>query len=147
MSDPRLNVSYTEAGALFLTFKIDNSTITYSATANGGSSQVGLAVKLSAADTIALAGAGAGVLGKLIKVEADNMATVQVAGGMTLAAGANNSGNNALTLGEGIVGDVNGSGAAGYIKGQTRNAWNADVLVARGVCLDVGTTTAIEVLL
>ena len=146
MADPRLSVSYEDAGALRLTFKIDNSTITYSATANGGSSQVGLAVRLSAADTVALTQAGSAVLGKLILVESDNMATVQVKGVVTLPAGTGHAGNNVITLGCKIVGDVS-TAAEGYIRGMTTNAWNADNVLGRGVVLDLGTTTAVEVLL
>jgi hypothetical protein len=50
----RTNVSNIGVGGQYRTYKIDDSTITYSATAAGGSSQVGLAVTFSADDTVAL---------------------------------------------------------------------------------------------
>ena len=126
---------------MFASFKIDNSTITYSATSNGGSAQVGLAVALSAADTIELVGDGEEVIGKLISVESDNIAVVQIAGGMTLAAGTAAS----LTLGKKIVGDLLVS-AEGYIR-EVNTAQAAELGVARGMILDAGTTTAVEVYL
>ena len=141
MADPRLSVAFGEVGAVFASFKIDNSTITYSATSNGGSAQVGLAVALSAADTIELVGDGEEVIGKLISVESDNIAVVQIAGGMTLAAGTAAS----LTLGKKIVGDLLVS-AEGYIR-EVNTAQAAELGVARGMILDAGTTTAVEVYL
>lgn len=141
MADPRLAVGFAEIGAAFASFKIDNSTITYSATENGGSAQVGLAVTLSAADTIALVADAGAVLGKLIHVESDNIATVQVAGGMTLAAGT----GAALTLGKAIVGDLLVA-AKGYIR-EVNTAVAAELGVCRGYIVDGGTTTAVELIL
>jgi hypothetical protein len=71
MADPRNTVAFDDIGYEAQTFLIDNSTITYSATATGGSASVGLAVTLSTHKTVALAGDGEFVLGKLIKVESD----------------------------------------------------------------------------
>ncbi len=149
MADPRLNVGYNDIGAKYATFKIDNSTITYSATADGGAAATMLnhAVYLSLADTVALATAGSAVVGKLLKVESDNMCTVQVKGGMTLPAGTNNAGANALAVGAKIVGDVDALAAAGHIRGATNNAWNADQIFSLGIVLDAGTTIALEVYL
>ncbi len=148
MADPRLGVGYNNIGMVTATFLIDNSTITYSATADGGaaSTMLNMAVKMTAADTVGLATAGSAVVGKLLKVESDNVCTVQIAGGMTLPAGTGHAANNVLTLGGKIVGDVS-TAANGYIRGATTNAWNADVIYARGVVLDLGTTTAVEVFL
>lgn len=141
MADPRLAVAFNEIGAVFATFKIDNSTITYSATSNGGSASVGLAVTLSAADTVALVADAGAVLGKLVKVEADNTCTVQIAGGMVLAAGTGAS----LTLGKAIVGDLLVA-AKGYIR-EVDHTTAAELGVSRGYIVDGGTTTAVELVL
>lgn len=141
MADPRLAVGFEEIGAEFASFLIDDSTITYLATAAGGSSQVGLAVTLSAADTIALVADAGAVLGKLVKVEKDGVATVQIAGGMTLAAGT----GAALTLGKAIVGCLLVA-AKGYIR-EVNTAAAAQLGVCRGFIVDAGTTTAVELIL
>lgn len=142
MADPRADVRFDEIGAVFATFKIDNSTITYSATATNGSSQVGLAVGLSAAETVELVGDGEEVVGKLISVDADNYATVQIAGVMTLPGGASAT----LTLGTKIVGDLGAASAEGYIR-SVATGTAAELGVARGMILDAGTTTAVVVYL
>ena len=141
MADPRLGVGYAEIGAKFASFKIDNSTITYDATQAGGSAQVGLAVTVSAADTVALVADAGAIVGKLIKVESDNIATVQIAGGMVLAAGTGAS----LTLGKKLVGDLL-IAAKGYVR-EVNTGVPAELGVARGMILDGGTTTAVEIYL
>lgn len=138
MADPRKTVDHNEIKPINLTFAIDNSTITYSATVAGGSSQVGQAVKLSAADTIALVGNADHVLGKLILVHKDNYATVQVGGVVTLASG---SGGPTLTVGSKVVGATGGG-----IRSATAST-AAEVAVARGMILDAGATGAVEILL
>lgn len=140
MTDPRLSTSVDGIAPVFATFKIDNSTIVYSASYAGGSVSVGLAVNLSAAQTVQLAGSGEMVLGKLIKVEADNIATVQIAGGMTLPGGTAAT----LTVGGQIMGDLLVA-AKGYIQIVTTDA--AGAVVGRGVIIDASTTTAVEVYL
>jgi hypothetical protein len=142
MTDPRLAVAFAGVNGKYATFKIDNSTITYSATQVGGSASVGLAVTPSAADTVALAADGNPVLGKLLKVDADNYATVQIGGGMTLPGGSAAS----LTLGKKIVGAVNGSAAPGYIR-EVATGTAAELGLCRGFIVDAGTTTAVEVYL
>jgi hypothetical protein len=142
MADPRLAVGFKEIGAVFASFKIDDSTITYSASYAGGSAAVGKAVKLSADDTIALATDGSAVIGKLISVESDGIATVQIAGGMTLPAGDGAS----LTLGKKIVGAVDGSSNPGYIR-EVNTSTAAELGVARGFIIDNDDTTAVEVYL
>jgi len=100
MADPRADVRHVNAAdKVFRTFKIDNSTITYSATEANGSAQVGLAVTLSADDTVKLVGDGERVVGKLIQVYADNYATVQIGGPMELPAGSGATlGHNGIIL-------------------------------------------------
>jgi hypothetical protein len=142
MSDPRATVVVDGQNAEYLTLLIDNSTITYDATLANGSAQVGLAVKLSAAGTVALATDGSRVLGKLIKVEKDLFATVQVEGGMTLPGGNGAS----LTLGKAIVGALNGSGAGGYIR-EVATGTAAELGLCDGKIVDAGTTTAVVVYL
>lgn len=142
MADPRKAVKFDGIDAKYATFVIDDSTITYDATKDNGSDQVGLAVTLSAADTIKLTEDAEAVIGKLIKVEADGYATVQVAGYMTLPGGASAS----LTRGKGIVGDLGAASAKGYIR-EVDTAQAAELGVARGFIQNAGTTTAVIVYL
>jgi len=125
-----------------MTFIIDNATITYSATETNGSAVVGRAVSLSAAKTIQLAADAEPVVGKLVKVEADNTATVQVKGVMILPGG--NAAN--LTLGKAIVGAASAAPANGYIR-EVNTAAAAELGVARGFIIDAGTATAVAVCL
>lgn len=140
MSDPRLSASVDGIAPVYASFKVDASTITYDATKAGGSSQVGLAVNLSTHQTVQLAGNTEVVLGKLIKVESDGIATVQIAGGMTLPGGTSAT----LTPGSQIMGDLLVSDK-GYI--QTITADAAGAVVGRGLIIDASTTTAVEVVL
>lgn len=140
MADPRADVKYDEIAPVFMTFKIDDSTITYSATETNGSAAVGKAVALSAAETVELAGDGEEIVGKLISVEADNYCTVQVAGVMTLPGGSGAT----LTVGKKIVGDLGAASAEGYIR-EVATGTAAELGVARGMILDAGTTTAVVV--
>lgn len=140
MADPRLDVKFPGIKPEYVTFKIDNSTITYSATVDNGSSQVGLAVGLSAAETVELVGDGEEVVGKLIEVSSDNYCVVQVAGWMTLPGGASAT----LTLGTKIVGDLGAASAEGYIR-TVDTSTAAELGVARGMIVDAGTTTAVVV--
>lgn len=122
------------------TFKIDDSTITFDAAQVNGSAAVGKAVTLSADKTVALAADGEAVIGKLLKVEPDKLASVQYAGYMTLPAGTGAS----LTLGKKIVGALNASSAKGYIR-ETNTATAAENGVSRGFIVDNDTTTAVLV--
>lgn len=113
-ADARNAISLVGIRPLRVTLNIDNSTITPSSTAAGGSTVINRAVTLSADNTVALAGAGEKVIGKLISVNpdsADLRATVQVGGFMTLPKGDNYGGSPGLR----IVGDVV-SAAKGYVK-------------------------------
>lgn len=138
----RTNVSNVGVGGVYRTYKIDNSTITHDATKANGSAQVGLAVTFSAANTVALAADGDAVIGKLIQVEADDKATVQTDGTMTLPGGDSAT----LTLGTKIVGDLGASSAKGYIR-SAASGTAAELLVGRGRIEDAGTATAVEVTL
>lgn len=140
MADPRNTVLHTDNDAEYETFKIDDSTITYSATAAGGSTSVGLAVTLSADDTVALCADGNAIVGKLISVEADGKANVQKSGYMTLPAGASAS----VTRGKKIVGALGASSAKGYIR-EVATGTAAELGVARGQIWNNGTSTAVGV--
>lgn len=139
-SNPRDRVRHDENDARYETFKIDNSTITYSASATGGSASVGLAVTFSADDTVALTADGNAVVGKLIQVESDNKATVQVDGFMTLPAGSGAT----TTRGKKIVGALGAASARGYIR-EVATATAAELGVARGQIVNVADSTAIVV--
>lgn len=114
MADPRETLDFQGQHADFLTFEIDNSTITYLATADNGSSQVGLAVTYTSGGdgTVKLAEDGEFVLGRLAKVSDDNYCTVQVKGVMKLPVGS----GAAITEGKAIVGALGAASAKGYIR-------------------------------
>lgn len=141
MANPRNDVVMDGIAPVYATFKIDNSTITYSATATNGSSVVGRAVAFSAANTVELAGDGEEIAGQLISVSADNKCVVQVKGVVTLPGGT----GAALTVGKKIVGDLLVA-AEGYIR-EVATGTAAELGVARGMILDASTTTAVKVLL
>jgi hypothetical protein len=148
MADPRKTVSYQGIGKLPVSYQIDESTITYDVTRSGGSSQVGLAVKMSADDTIALVGDGDRVHGKLLGVEADGLATVQVKGYMTLPAGDGAT----VTVGKRIVGALGADSAEGYVReiadASSGSAAEINALAkAAGEIVNVSDATAVWVLL
>lgn len=112
LTNPRSNVRYGEVLAEYATLKIDNSTITYSATAAKGSSVAGRAVKVSADDVVALAADGDPIDGVLEHVEADNFASVQLFGFATVPGG-----NSAtLTIGAKVVGAADAGSVVGCVK-------------------------------
>jgi hypothetical protein len=73
MANPRNSVDFEGIAPVFVTYKIDNSTITYDATKAFGAAttMIGKAVTLSADDTVALCADGDAIEGKLVKVESD----------------------------------------------------------------------------
>jgi hypothetical protein len=140
MTDPRADVDFEGIGYRAETFKIDDSTITYDEDYANGSAVIGRAVNLSTDDTVQLAGDGEDVMGKLIKVESDDMAVVQTRGYCTLPGG-----NGAtLTLGEKIVGAASAAPADGYIRA-VATATAAELGHARGRIINNDTTTAVVV--
>lgn len=139
MSDPRKTVLNDGVEGPNRTRKIDNSTITYDKTKAGGSAQVGLAVTLSADDTVALAADGDAVLGELLLVEADNFCTVRENGPVKLPAGTGAS----LTLGKKIVGALLSS-AKGYIR-EVATGTAAELGKARGYITNNDDTAAVVV--
>lgn len=140
MADRRDQVRFEGIDGVWATYKIDNSTITYDATKTNGSAQSGMAVTLSGDATVALAGDGEAVIGKLVLVESDNKANVQVGGYMELPGGDGAT----LTLGAGIVGDLGAGAAKGYVRAAA-SATAAELLVASGKIHDASDTTAVVV--
>jgi hypothetical protein len=142
MANPRKKILHEGVNQLFETFLIDNSTITYDSTKDGGSSQVGLAVSFSANDTVKLSEDGNFVLGKLVAVESDGTCTVQTKGGCTLPAG------NAATVtaGSTIVGALGAASAKGYVR-NTASGTAAELVAQNGRIYDASTTTALDIML
>jgi hypothetical protein len=136
----RDEVSNIGVGWLVETFKIDDSTITYDATQEGGSAAVGKGVTLSGNDTVALVGDGEKVEGMLLHVESDGVAAVVTEGVVELPGGAGAS----LTRGKKIVGDLGPSSAKGYIR-EVATATAAELGVARGSIRNTADTAAVVV--
>ena len=150
MSDPRKTLQYEglrDTGGV--TFAIDGVTITYSATAEGGSAGYGLAVKLSADKTMALVADGDPILGKLGQVYKDGYCTVYETPGsyVTLPAGDGAT----VTAGSRIVGALGAAGAKGYIRNVAATgaayaeAAADDTQAGRHTIVDASTTTAVVV--
>ncbi len=142
MADPRDDIRFDEIDAVNVTYDIDDSTITFDETEANGSAQVGLAVTLSGAKTVALADDGDEIEGKLIKVEPDGKCVVQVGGYMTLPGGDGAT----LTEGKKIVGDQGAGAALGYIR-EVATATAAELGVARGRIIDADVATSVVVAL
>lgn len=139
MADPRKTTAYDDILPINLTLAIDDVTITYDATQLGGSAQVGLAVNFSDDGEVQLAGDGEHVAGVLLKVEADDFATVQVGGVCKFKGGTSAT----LTPGTMIVGDLLSS-AEGYI--QTAAAATGSIGIAHGMIIDATDTGNVYVL-
>lgn len=139
MADPRAATSLIGIGYEAETYAHD-ATIVYSASEEGGSAQVGLAVTQEGSQTVSLVGDGENVLGKLIKVEQDGFCVVQTGGHMTLPAGDGAT----VTEGTKIVGDLGTGSAEGYIQSAAA-ATAAHHVVSRGMIEDASDTTAVVV--
>ena len=138
MADPRNLVTFEGLHEQFATFLIDNSTIVFDATQIGGAAatMIGKAVGFSTDKTIQLVADGDMVLGKLVLVEQDNKATVQVEGCMTLPGGASAT----LTDGTGIVGALGAASARGYVR-SAASGTAAELLKQNGKIWDASDTT------
>lgn len=141
LTNPRNTTAFDEIDAQSVTYLIDNSTITYDGTlANGAAAtMIGKAVSFSAARTVQLASDAEPVVGKLISVESDNKANVQIDGFMELPGGA----SAGLTLGCTIVGALGAASAKGYV----RVSVASESPKARGCIVDASVTTAVIVCL
>lgn len=137
MADPRSAISFQGLGYNAYTFATD-STISYDATLAGGSAQVGLAVVVNGAGQVGLVADGEAVFGKVIKVESDDFATIQVDGVCEFPKGSSAT----VTAGKRVVGALGASSAKGYV----RNATTGDELNAGDtMILDASVTTAVVV--
>lgn len=147
MTNPRKVVDFTGLDRHVTTFPIDGVTITYSSTAAKGSAVAGRAVELSANRTVALVNDGNSVLGQLELVEADGMASVIDRGYVQLPGG---DGGPPLTVGQKIVGDLNG-GNRGYIRalaaagGAYAQGFTQELANARHQIIDSSVATAVWV--
>lgn len=141
MADPRDAVNFDGIGEQRETYLIDDSTITYDATKANGSAQVGLAVTLSAAKTVALTQDGNGVLGKLIKVTPDKKAVVATKGYLKFPGGNGAS----LTRMKAIVGALGPASARGYVR-EVATATAAELGVCDGKIIDASDTANVIVL-
>ena len=105
-------------GATIQTFKIDNSTITYDGTKQGGSDHAlgNFSVHSSDGDTVALVGDGETITGELLEVERDQYCSVMVAGqGVQGKMGAANGASAGDKL-VGATGDAVRGQTGGYVK-------------------------------
>lgn len=123
-----------------MTFKIDNSTIVFDATQVNGAAatMIGKAVTLSADDTVALAADGDAVIGKLLKVEPGNFATVQMYGYAQLPS------SGTITRGTRIVGALGPASAKGYVR-SAASATAAELAKQRGLVVNIADTAAVWV--
>jgi hypothetical protein len=144
VSDVRATLRFNGVHAKYTTYKIDGTEITYSATAAGGSQQVGLAVALAGDGIVDLCGDGEPVHGKLIAVEADGFCTVQTGGFCELPGGTSAT----LTRNTKIVGDLLVS-AKGYVQTFAATTPTAaevtTAAVTRGLIINNDVTTAVVV--
>lgn len=137
MADPRDTISLVGIRPLRVTLTADNTSITYSSTAAGGSAVINRAVKLSADNTVSLTTAASHVIGKLLSVAADLRCLVQIGGFMTLPKGTNYAG----AVGDRIIGDVLVA-AEGYVKhvaaagGTYAQSESNAILAGRGTVYD-----------
>jgi hypothetical protein len=121
------------------TFIADNVTILYNTEA-ARAAAVGLAVNMSASQTVQLAGDGETVIGAIEKVEADGKVTVHTGPFVTFKGGT----AAVLTPGTRIVGDLLVA-AKGYI--QTMAATTAQSMTGRGAIVDASDTASVKVLM
>lgn len=140
MADPRKTTEIDGANIVTQNFPGDGVTVNYASASTGGATAVGLAVALTTGGLVETAGDGEEVVGKLLRVEPDDVAVVQIGGGMTLPAGTGAT----LTLGSKIVGRLGASGAEGYI-GSAVATTAAEAAIARGMIVNATDTANVRV--
>lgn len=128
MADPRQRVKYRHIDVIRVAFKYDAS-ISYDNTKKGGSTSTGLAVTLTANDTVGLVADGQLVVGRLDMVRADGICEVQVCGVAIFLPGTAAT----VTAGSRIVGALLVA-AKGYVR-QQAVAVLAEVAIGRGYIL------------
>lgn len=135
-----LPIGYDGLESDYVTLMIDDDTITFDEDEEGGSAQVGLAVKISGADEVALVADADPVYGELILVEGDGGCLVKKSGFVTLPGGT----SHGITAGiRGIVGCLLVS-AKGYVRASASGT-AAELENARGVCVNAATATALKI--
>jgi len=141
MPDPRATLAYEGVDAEYVTYQIDNSTITYDATKANGAATTTLdkAVTLTAGNLLALCADGDAVVGRLDTVTSDNYARVQSEGFTTLPGGTSAT----LTPGTVAVGALLGA-AKGYIR-SAASATAAELVKAGPVIENAADATAVVV--
>lgn len=135
-----LPIGYENIEGNLITLWIDDDTITFDEREEGGSAAVGKAVGIVLSDTVELVADGDAIYGELVSVAGDGAAVVRKGGPVTLSAGTSH-GISAGT--RGIVGALL-SGAKGYVRA-ANSAQAAEILAARGVCLNAADTTALKI--
>jgi hypothetical protein len=144
MAAGRDQVDYTDIRQDSLTYKVDGVTLFYDRTQPNGigkAAGTGTAVMLSNDDTVALTNDGAGVEGKVLKIESDGVATVQRWGMAALPKG--DSGVGTATRGRKIVGATS-AGARGYVR-DVNTATAAELGLMRGQIINVADAANIVV--
>lgn len=142
MADPRNIIGFEGIDEVFTTFLIDNATIVFDSTLAGGTAAATLnkAVSMSTDKTIQLASDAEGVVGKMILVESDLKATVQIEGCCSLPGGSAAT----LTVMTGIVGALGAASAKGFIRSAASGA-AAELLKMNGKIWDASDATAVVV--
>lgn len=140
MADPRRTLEQDGTNIRTQNFTADAVTVVYASGSTSGATAVGLAMALTTAGKVETAGDGEEVVGKLLRVEPDNVAVVQIGGVMTLPAGTGAT----LTYGAPVVGRLGTSGAEGYI-GAAVATTAAEANIARGQIVAASDTANVRV--
>lgn len=150
MPNPRSGVGGSDSRYIRKTYKAD-STIVYSKDATNGHAMAGrgsVTMQGKADDTMGLCADGEKVDGRLEIVESDGRIVVTISGEMTFPGGASAT----LTVGEPIVGAVDGSANRGFIRNPVAPTTTAATAVqlaelrrARGAIKNNDDTTAVLV--
>jgi hypothetical protein len=142
MPDPRNVVNFESIDANYATFSTDGVTIVYDVTQIDGAAvtTIGQAASLSAGSTVQLAADAQAVIGKLILVESDAKATVQIEGFQRLPGGLSAT----LTLGSHVVGALGAASARGFIRSASGST-AAEIILMAGRIIDATDTTNVIV--
>lgn len=142
MASGRNQQDYTDIGFIAVPAQIDGVTILYNAALARGADPTMLdkAVTLSGAGVIALAADGDAVVGKLLQVDSDGFALVQIGRFIKFPGGTSAT----LTRGAKIVGAVGAASAKGYIR-SAASGTAAELVKQRGCIWDASDTTQVIV--
>jgi hypothetical protein len=101
------DISYNSIDGVYLTLKVDNSTIVYEAESSSGSQYIGRAVSILSSDTASLADDDGHIAGQLKLVEPDGTCNVQIRGVMVFPVEPNVN-PATVSVGVGVVSSPNG---------------------------------------